>query len=165
MAKKMSKEELKAKMMADMANKKETVEMTNEKAMTETMAEVTVSAAAMNIAIKAEEKAAKATVENEKKAKWLENALLNEDGKYQIIVDLDLDNRGSHKTWTPYAWLVKNENKKIRILWTFALELAAQGKAVEVSKDKIAENKKAAKSSKKTEVKVTEQDNDSELVG
>ena len=109
MAKKMTKEELKAKMMANKKseNKKETVEMTNIEILNSVDAgdyEAEEINEALNIdysfnteenddelvdepvAIKKGKKKATET-QGEKEARWLKNAKLTDDGKYQIEVD------------------------------------------------------------------------------
>ena len=171
MAKKMTKEELKAKMMANKKseNKKETVEMTNIEILNSVDAgdyEAEEINEALNIdysfnteenddelvdepvAIKKGKKKATET-QGEKEARWLKNAKLTDDGKYQIEVDPDLENRGDHKSWTPYARLVRNDAKTTRIPWDFAMKLARDGKAVEVSKIDRQETEKAKKDAEK----------------
>ena len=92
-------------------------------------------------AIKTAKKSTKKAKEAERQQKWLANAKVDSDGKYQIVIDCDLDNRGDHKSWTPYTWIITNDDKRVRISYKFAIELADSGRAIEVNK---AESKKAA---------------------
>lgn len=92
----------------------------------------------------APKKTRKKTSAAEQQQKWLSNAKVDENGKYQIMVDPDLDNRGDHKSWAPYAWIITNDCKRVRISWKFAKELAQSDKAIEINKEGLKDIKKAA---------------------
>lgn len=53
--------------------------------------------------IKTAKKTRKKTNTAEQERRWLEKAKTGASGKFQIVIDPDLDNRGDHKSWTPYA--------------------------------------------------------------
>ena len=143
---KMSKEQFVAKMAAAKAAKK----------MAEATAETIVSTEALEIAVKSEEEMAK--MENTKKAatkktaakaekiaKWLAKAKLDENGKYLIVAEYDYKGYAENAGWNPCYYIVTTELTLTRIGATFAVELAEQGKAVEITKEQVKAGKKTTK--------------------
>ena len=86
--------------------------------------------------------------EAERQQKWLENAKISESDEYYIVPELDYKGVETNSNWKPCFYIVTNNLKLTRIGLKFAVELAALGKAIEVSKTQMAnfknDSKKAA---------------------
>ena len=160
---KMSKEQFVAKMAAAKAAKK----------MAAAMAEATVSAAALEIATKSEEEMAKmestkmtatnggtdkAAAKAKKIEKWLAKAKLDENGKYHIVAEYDYKGYAENAGWKPCYYIVTTEFTLTRIGAAFAVELAEQGKAIEITKEQV---KASKKTTRKAQAQPVEQDDDS----
>ena len=89
-------------------------------------------------------KTRKKTSVAEQKIRWLENAKINENGKYYIVPEADYKNFPANKGWNPCFYIVTNDLKIKRIGLKFAIELAKSDKAIELSKDEVKKLKKAA---------------------
>lgn len=94
---------------------------------------------------KASKKATKKMTETERQQKWLENAKVSDSNKYYIVPELDYKGVEANSNWKPCFYIVTNDLKLTRISLKFAVELAALGKAIEVSKAQVATFKNNAK--------------------
>ena len=133
----------------------EAMEAHNELALAAKTAEPTTVGTAADIAVEvtAAPAVSKMTKKAEKEARWLAKALINEDGKYLVVPELDYKGYTENAGWKPCFYIVTTDYTLTRIGLKFAVELAAQGRAIEVSKDQMKESKKAAKAAKKSETK------------
>lgn len=89
-------------------------------------------------------KARKKVSAAEQKQKWLSNALVDDSGRYYVVPELAYKNIEANKGWRPCFYIVTNDHKLTRIGLNFAIELAKAGKAIELSKERVKELKKAA---------------------
>ena len=89
-------------------------------------------------------KTRKKTNAAEQKNRWLENAKIDESGRYYVVPELDYKNFETNSGWNPCFYIVTNDRKLTRIGLKFAIELAKAGKAIEVSKSDVKELNKAA---------------------
>lgn len=94
---------------------------------------------------KASKKATKKMTETERQQKWLENAKISDSNKYYIVPELDYKGVEANSNWKPCFYIVTNDLRLTRISLKFAVELAALGKAIEVSKAQVATFKNNAK--------------------
>lgn len=92
----------------------------------------------------APKKSRKKTTAAEQQQKWLENAKVDENGKYYIVPELTYKGMELNKGWNPCFYIVTNDLKIKRIGLKFAIELAKSDKAIEISKGGVKELKKAA---------------------
>ena len=95
----------------------------------------------------------------EQKIRWLKNAKIDEDGCYFIVVEDDYKGYAEHLTWKPCFYIVKSNFTMVRVGLKFAVELAQNGNAKEMTKAQVSEAAKAFKLQTKAKDKSKETKN------
>ena len=78
----------------------------------------------------------------DKAERWLANAKVDEAGRYYLVPEISYKNYEANANWNPCFYILTNDLKLRRLGLKFAIELAKQDKATEISKNNITTLKK-----------------------
>ena len=74
---------------------------------------------------------------NSQAERWLEGAKVDDEGRYYVVPELSYKNFAENTNWNPCFYVVTASLKLRRVGLKFAIELAKNGRAIEISKDEV----------------------------